>query len=274
MVADDGSAYPPEKDYAVIAELAGVRVLRQPTNTGRARIRNLLADAAQYPYLLFIDCDAELVAEDFIAQYIRAAGQVPVVCGGTVYPFVAPADSVLHLRWHYGRYREMRTAAERAENRYRSFSSFNFLISSDCFQQIRFDTSISRYGHEDTLFGIELERRQIAVLHIDAPLLHAGLEPAGVFVGKTEQAVRNLWQLFCQEQLRPYLSSGSSLVATFEMAQRLRLAGAAGMLYMLLRRPMRWIVIRANCLRLLDLYKLGLLCLISRTDAKHREISQ
>ena len=64
---------------------------------------------------------------------------------------------------------------------------------------ILFDESLKQYGHEDTLFGLELKRRGIPVLHIDNKLTHLGLEDAKDYLQKTETALRTLSQM-SQEQ--------------------------------------------------------------------------
>ncbi|MBK9012976.1 MAG: hypothetical protein IPM82_02230 [Saprospiraceae bacterium] len=63
----------------------------------------------------------------------------------------------------------------------------NFLIPRQLFLEIQFDETLRQYGHEDTLFGMELARRQVPIVHIDNPLEHIGLEPVDVFLRKTEQ---------------------------------------------------------------------------------------
>ena len=50
----------------------------------------------------------------------------------------------------------------------------------------------AQYGHEDTLIGIELKKRKIPILSIDASVIHEGLEENSVFIKKSLQAVENL----------------------------------------------------------------------------------
>ncbi len=260
LVADDASEQPYEEDYRRVSQLAGVRVIRQARNLGRARIRNLLAQEAQYDLLLFIDGDAEMICGDFISRYLRAAEAAPVVCGGTAYQPQKPAYPQQRLRWKYGRMREMRSSTERNQRPYQSFSSFNFLISREIFQQIQFNETIHQYGHEDTLLGIELSLRCVPIVHIDAPLLQSRLDTNTAFVGKTEQAVQNLWMLFQRDDLRRELLSSSPLISAFLCLKKLRLAGVFAVLFMLIQRVLRWLILRSSSLRLLDVYKLGLLC--------------
>ena len=73
-------------------KLEGVRYLEMPENLGRARIRNRLGQAAQFPYLLFMDCDSKPVYSDFIQRYCKDLHPLAVLAGGTVYDPIPPAD--------------------------------------------------------------------------------------------------------------------------------------------------------------------------------------
>ena len=53
---------------------------------------------------------------------------------------------------------------------------FNFMIEKLTFLQHQFDESITKYGHEDTLFGKALQADRIPIIHIDNPLLNKGLD--------------------------------------------------------------------------------------------------
>ena len=49
-----------------------------------------------------------------------------------------------------------------------------------------FNPLISGYGHEDTLFGFELEQNGIVIRHIDNPVLNAHLDSNTQFLYKTD----------------------------------------------------------------------------------------
>lgn len=199
---------------------------------GRARIRNRLAEEASGEWLLFIDCDAAVDDADFLRRYLDAAAKAPVVCGGLRHAATLPSPEV-SLRWRYEHAADRhRSAAERSRHPYAHFTPFNFMIRRELFLQIRFDEACREYGHEDTLFGAELERRGISVLHIDNPLVHIGLEPNAVFLDKSRAALRSLHAL--SDRLRSY----STLLPTY---QRLESWGFAPLLRGLWRRcNARW----------------------------------
>jgi len=170
------------------------RAIRPQHNLGRAAIRNALAQEAKGDWLLFIDADAEVRSQSFIANYLTAAegSMANVICGGTGNISQCPRIET-RLRYDYEVAAEKRLTLEhRRHHPYAQFTTFNFLIRRDLFLSTLFDEHGKEYGHEDTLFGLELKRRGIPILHIDNKLTHLGLEDANVYLEKTETALRSL----------------------------------------------------------------------------------
>ncbi|MCC2545248.1 glycosyltransferase [Hymenobacter sp. BT175] len=236
-----------------LAALPGVRYKEMPANQGRAAIRNHLAAAAGYPWLLLLDNDSQLPDAQFLSRYAAVLGRTPAAVGGTCYEAQPPADPALHLRWLYGREREARPAAVRNQDPHAQLTLNNLLIDAALFRQFGLDESLTRYGHEDTKFGWRLRQAAVPVLHLDNPVLHDGLEPAGVFLAKTHDAVRNLARLYQTEGL----GGETRLVQTARRLQKLRLAAAAR--YALSQaeaRLRRNLLSRSPSLRQLDLLKL------------------
>jgi hypothetical protein len=131
----------------------------------------------------------------------------------------------------------------------------NFLIPKTVFQDIRFEERIRHYGHEDTLFGMELQRRGISVLHLDNPLEHIGLETAEVFLQKTVQAVQNLVWLRVQG-----FPVETRLLGAADVLKRYRLLSLAGFLLRMAAPIMKKNLLSARpSLRALDGYKLMVL---------------
>ena len=54
---------------------------------------------------------------------------------------------------------------------------------------------LTKYGHEDTLYGAELELNKFTVIHINNPIIHLGIDEALLFLEKTELALINLISL-------------------------------------------------------------------------------
>lgn len=189
---DDGSEAIWKNQNRSLSKLKGVNYQESDDNLGRSLIRNTLAQKAQYPYLLFMDCDSGVVRPDFLEQYLEHIHPQSVLCGGRVYAKDPPTDSKYILHWAYGKSREERSANSRKKSPYHAFMSNNFVVPASVITDFPFDEALTQYGHEDTLFGIALETANIPVVHIDNPLEHLGLETTDVFLHKSRQALENL----------------------------------------------------------------------------------
>jgi hypothetical protein len=196
FLCDDASHESAKRINAGINDLDNVKFKQLEKNHGRARIRNLMAAEALYDNLLFMDCDSEVGKNDYIKTYLPYCGNNKVICGGRVYSAIPPIDKNKRLRWKTGKKKEEIDATVRNQNPYRSFMTNNFLIPKNIMLANPFDENISGYGHEDTLFGFQLKRKKIKIVHIDNPLLHAGLEDAEEFLTKTDNATANLWKIW------------------------------------------------------------------------------
>ena len=187
---DDASSTHKEANSKLKNE-AHVRYQELKVNIGRTKIRNLLVEEAKHNNLLFLDCDITIKKLDFLAAYAPYFNSGHIVCGGVAYQEEEPTKAQ-QLRWRYGRKREEKNASIRNQSPYQSFTAFNLLAPKNIFQQIAFNEQIKGYGHEDTLFGIELKKDGITVAHIDNPIIHLGLDENQTFIQKTEIGLQNL----------------------------------------------------------------------------------
>lgn len=231
IVADDCST---DRSFvaanSVIEQLDGVRYVRLDHNMGRSAIRNFLAHEARLEWLLFIDGDLQVERPDFVRSYAfadtgQAAAPRTVVVGGT-----AIGGDVRqwgdNLRWIYEKRCE---AAHSVESRQRlagqEFRTTNFLVPREAVLRHPFDENFRRYGYEDVLFGKTLTDSGYAIKHIDNPVLLDDFEPNGVFVDKTEEACRTLFDF--RRQLHGY----SRLLSAVERLRSLRLLAVADVVW-------------------------------------------
>ena len=255
IVADDASPiYIYKERNRDINALPHCRLVELTENVGRARIRNLLADEAQGEWLLFMDCDAKVISDSFITDYL-AHTDVDVICGGLCHADTLPSPEV-SLRYMYEHRADKHRAAHyRKQAPYERFTPFNFMIRRTVFQSIRFDERITEYGHEDTLFGIALNERHVSIRHIDNPLRHTGLESNERFLEKTRAALRNL------ATMETTMQGHSSLLRTYNLLHSTRID----------KYIARWFARREQSfttrltgsspsLRLFFIYKLGYYC--------------
>lgn len=163
-----------------------------PKNIGRSAIRNLLAEKAQYNWLLFLDADTLPVNGDLIKNYLpHLNDDIKVVYGGIRYQETTPEKAQL-LRWIYGNEREALPVEKRQANPYLSLLTLNFCIHKHVFKTVRFNESIPNLRHEDTLFSYDLSKAHIKVEHIHNPVYHLGLESSEIFLRKSDEAVEVL----------------------------------------------------------------------------------
>jgi len=200
-----------------IATLPHVRLIALNENIGRSKIRNALVKEARYQYLIFMDCDSATASDSYIAQYLPLCQPNTVVYGGRRYEPKKPSDATL-FHWKYGVKREALPASERQKHPNFSFCTNNFLIDKAIFNTITFNEQLEGYGHEDTFFGLELLGHHIPILHIDNSLTHLGLEPADVFLRKSENGIVNLHkvELMLREKYPDYV--GHSKLMRFKIS--------------------------------------------------------
>lgn len=249
---DDGSREEVAALNQEIALLENVRYVRLKENIGRAAIRNLLADKSRFDYLLFMDADFQLPNSLYLKKYLDTLGETRVVVGGSLYQPQPPVDSTLLLRWRYGTRREQLSLNQRQRLGWGAFTTHHFLVPRSAFSRVRFDESLRNYGHEDTLFGLDLKAAGYELLHIDNPLMHEEIDPAGVFLEKVMHSVRNLYNLYQQDKAIP-----SPLWRAFSLLSSLHLDHFAGRLFTLLEPILKRQLLGQNPkLWVLDLYKL------------------
>lgn len=189
IVADDGST-----DQAVIEanrainELPHCRVIERGFNSGRAAIRNFLAQEACYPWLVFIDSDMVVCRHDYLRQY--ALSPCDSVTDGGVQVGEPQAGN---LRYLYEKTCEPEhTVAARRQAPYKCFRTTNFMVRRDLMLAHPFDERFRYYGYEDVLFGKHLQEHAVDILHIDNPMRFQLFEPNDRFLGKTEEGLRTL----------------------------------------------------------------------------------
>lgn len=254
LVFDDGSSAFLEENRE-IESLPHIVYRELEKNVGRSVIRNLLADEARFPYLIFMDCDMQVISDSYLKNYLDHIGDAPVICGGHTFckKEDLPGNSMLH--WTYGMNRESKPKKDR-----KMFLSGNFFIKKSVFEKVRFDEKIWNYGHEDTLFGIELIKNDIPVLFINNPLLHNGINTNKEFLDKTKSSLKNLsfiyLNLISEKEAR-----NIRLIATYEKFRKIGMTGILRILGITFRP-----IIERNLnssrpsMLLFDFYKLAYFC--------------
>jgi glycosyltransferase involved in cell wall biosynthesis len=259
----DDASLPEFREKNLLIRQSNTIYIPLEQNIGRSKIRNLLAGKARYPYLLFIDCDSVIPSDTYIAKYINAC-QPNIVCyGGCIYEKELK-DASFSLRWKYGCQRESLTAKQRAKQSNAGFRTNNFLIDRNVFNSVTFNEAITDYGHEDTLFGIELEKNGFHVRHIDNPLIHIGLESNAIFLKKTESSLTNLIRIACLLKNNGIDSAHYfRIIQAVERLKKLHLKAICAFFFQIFRPVLiKNLSGKHPSLLLFDCYRMGFFCSI------------
>lgn len=255
IVIDDCSQHFQEINKIACSNQAYIAL---PENIGRARIRNLFLKYAKYPYLLFLDCDSLVKSTSFLSNYIEVIKESPsVVCGGRNYETSRPKREK-RLRWKYGIVRESQPLSARREFPNRSFMTSNFLVSKKVLEENKFDERLEKYGHEDTLFGFSLKKKNIRITHIDNPVVNGDVELNSVYLNKTREGVINLVHILNFTNYDKDLMGEITLLRFYKKVRKIE---KLVYLSFLISRPFIVFLLTRGyiSLFLFDFYKLGIL---------------
>ena len=233
-------------------------------NIGRSKIRNQLAEKANYNWLLFLDADTFPSSSEFISKYLDAfSNKTSVIFGGIDYP--KNNSENFSLRHKYGCERESLPLAERFKNPYRSFITMGFAIKKEIFRKIKFNEKLAGYGYEDSVFAYELQKNNIPIHHIDNPVIHLNLETNEDFINKSELALQNLLNFYESGAID---GNTVKILKTYLKLKNSRLLFAVSLLFRISEKKWRQNLNSPKpSLFLFDLYRLGYLSSLKPKDA-------
>ncbi len=262
LLLDDASELSFREKNKTLTSLTDVYYEDLKKNIGRSKIRNVLRKKAKYQFLLFLDCDTEVPDHDFLNRYLPFlnTNKPVLVYGGRSY-HPEPINDTTLLHWHFGRNREVKRATIRNRDPYKSFMSNNFLIHKSILEKVPFNEQLKGYGHEDTLLGYELKKQAITVIHIENPMIHAGLETAEEFLNKTDEGLQNLLSITTILNHDKEFIRSIRVLRSYHLLNGYLLKKWFAVLFNTLEKPIRRnLKGKAPKLWLLDIYKLGKLC--------------
>lgn len=252
LVSDDASDNPEViEQNAKINSLEHCSLLQQQENHGRAANRNLLAQKAQFPWLLFLDCNVKIANERFLKTYLES--DVAEVVNGGIFAETDPSLARTNLRYMYEKKIEPEHTAKRRQQRpYQSFRTSNFMVRREVMLSHPFDESLTGYGYEDVLFGKSLCHHGIAIRNIDNPVMMTHFESNEGYVAKVEEAMHTL------HTLRKDLSGYSPLLSTVDTLKKWHLTSLFRLFYKTLSTRIRKKLTGPTpAIRWLNPYKLG-----------------
>ncbi len=264
LLYDDGSKIEFKEKNRALKELNQVKYKELEVNHGSAAIRNRMALESLYNHLLFLDSDSEIPG-DYLQKYLPFINSdKQIVCGGRIHPKKLPSLNK-SLRWKVGKIREDFSAEQRNKIPNQSFMSNNFLIKKSLYQNVMFDETIKRSGHEDTMFGIKLEMMGVNIFHINNSLIHIGLEDNIEFINKTEQRLDTLKIIENRNKDNILLFQRITILRYYNILKRLRLINLTGSLFNMSKSVLsKFLMVSNPSMFIYDIYKLGYYSLISK----------
>ncbi|WP_166967636.1 glycosyltransferase family 2 protein [Yeosuana marina] len=254
---DDGSKSSANIENEKINQLNHSKFIALNDNIGLSNNRNALAKASKYEYLLFIDGDSILHDNEFILRYIKVLESNPdVIYGGRIHP-----DSVepnRKLRWKYGKFIEDKSASIRKKNPYKTLMFNNTFIKKKCFNAIKFNPEIKKYGHEDTLFAYDANLSKLNVTHINNAVMHGDIDNNETFINKTERALVNILILYNNHKISHKFVK---ILWLYDIMGSLKLNGVMAFLFDFIKQNLKKQLSSKNpSLILFEIYKIGYLC--------------
>ncbi|MXN92401.1 glycosyltransferase [Flavobacterium sp. Sd200] len=227
-------------------------------NIGRSKIRNLLAQKANYHWLLFLDADTLPINKQLIANYLQYLNsEEKVVYGGIEYTSHVPPREKL-LRWVYGREREALHVVPRQDMPYLSLLTLNFAITKSIFSKVSFNETIPNLRYEDVLFSYNLSEKHVKIHHVHNPVCHLGLDTSEKFIKKSEEATVGFKYLI-DNHLIPvnYIRLG----AAYDKIKKTGLTGTVVFIFNLFKNSWKKnLLSKRPSLFIFDVYRLGYLC--------------
>ena len=254
ILIDDASS----KDFITINEpLKDVvnQFIFLEKNIGRSSIRNLFLNYTSGDFLLFLDCDAKIISENFIKNYIDFISEntnSTVIYGG----FETIKTNPIYLRQKYSLNAEIVPIFNRKLNPYNSFRGINFLVKKEILQQFPFDENLKTYGYEDLIFSKKLEQKKVFIHQIENPVLHSDEETTDIFLSKTKIAIQNLRKI---HKNNPDFVEDMKLIKVYQKIKDKRLLSVYKNFFKISKLFLINKLHQENPnLRYFDLYKLGL----------------
>ncbi|MEI7675636.1 MAG: glycosyltransferase [Bacteroidales bacterium] len=226
-----------------------------PTYIEQSAVRNRLAKAAKYDYILFLDSDLKIDYYHFLLNYIQQIPSSDLVSGGIHYlPWPPTPEYLLH--WLFGIRREVKKSMKKDR-----FLSCNFMIRKSIFDKIQFNEDFTEYGHENAVFGVELNKLKISRKHVFSPVTHNNLDHSDEFIVNLRKSISDVAVYIKSNSVSFANARGYGYLRGYLLLKMTNTSKIFAQLFMFFIRPIEHnLRSRHPLLLLLDIYKVGFLC--------------
>ena len=162
-------------------------------NIGRVALRNKLAEAARFEWLLFLDSDVFPRKNNFISLYIDKISNTSkkIIFGGICYE---ESNSNQNLRHYYGTHREQKKTFLKKNSSLQFIVSANMVIDKNVF--LSTNTVLENKYGMDCVMSAEIDKQNIDFIHISNEVYHLGLESNEIFLKKSKESAFTIRWLY------------------------------------------------------------------------------
>lgn len=266
LCQDDASNSVLNIENEKINSLSNCNFTELKANIAHRQNRNFLASKAKYENLLFIDGDSIVIRSNYISSYISWLINFDIVYGGRLHPEKCPSINQ-KLRWKYGRYIEDKKVDLRNSAPFQSLLFNNTVIKKACFDKVKFDSQLTKYGHDDTQLSCQLSLLNLRLKHIDNPVEHGDIDSNKIYITKSKSSLENLIVLFEEGKIN---KSFSRLISLLLVLNKLKLTYLISIFYSIIEKLLVKNLVGQNPnLFLYNMFRIGYLCKISHENSKN-----
>jgi hypothetical protein len=266
LCQDDASKSVLNSENEKINSLSNCNFKQLKVNIAHRQNRNLLAKTAQYEHLLFIDGDSIIIQNNYISSYIALITNFDIIYGGRLHPKMCPSNNQ-KLRWKYGRFIEDKRTEQRNLTPFPSLLFNNTVIKKAVFDKVKFDSNLTKYGHDDTQLSCQLSLLNLKLKHIDNPVEHGDIDFNKDYLKKSKSSLENLILLFEEGKINSKFSRLISLLLIFN---KLKITYLISLFYKTIERSLIKNLEGKNPnLIIYNIFRIGYLCKISSEKTKN-----
>ncbi len=265
LCQDDASKSVLNSENEKINSLSNCNFTELKVNIAHRQNRNMLANKAKFENLLFIDGDSIIIRNNYISNFVSCLNDFDIIYGGRLHPENCPSN-VQKLRWKYGKFIEDKSVEKRKLTPFQSLLFNNTVIKKDCFNQVKFDSHLTKYGHDDTQLSYQLSQFNPKLKHIDNPVEHGDIDTNKEYLIKSKSSLENLLELYNEGKIN---KDFSRLISLLLLLNKLKLTYLISVFYKISEGFLNRNLEGNNPnLFIYNIYRIGYLCKISTEKFK------